>query len=420
MCSDTCIANNICPHTCGKCYNCLSCDEIESPDKCNTTTECNYGKVSPDKCNTITECNDGKVSPDKCDTTTECNDGKVSPDKCYTTTECNYGKVSPDKCYTTTECNYGKVSPDKCYTTTECDYGKVSPDKCNTTTECNDGKVSPDKCYTTTECNYGKVSPDKCYTTTECYYGKVSPDKCYTTTECNDGKVSPDKCYTTTECNYGKVSPDKCYTTTECNDGKTCQKFHTSVTDVFGKRQSFTLQGRCCIGEKCNSNLTSAINLTPSQTSSCSTTVRQCPVGFYLYDNICYHLGNTSLDKTHAKNYCRKQCSNLAEFNTFTPEHMKQFFQYTSRLFHISSGEEFQAYVGIEDVNQSGSRPKWIWEVSGQTIIHGMQTRFNPTHHTFCMVAIHRIYSSDNSYIAGLANVDCSKQYKPLCQIKLS
>ncbi|CAC5397504.1 unnamed protein product [Mytilus coruscus] len=158
-------------------------------------------------------------------------------------------------------------------------------------------------------------------------------------------------------------SPDKCNTTTECNDGNECFLMEVLTHDFK-----------------------------PAVRLGC-------------------------MEK---KNYCRMQCSNLAEFGTFTPEHMKQFFQYTSRLFHISSGEEFQAYVGIEDANQSGSRPKWVWEVSGQTMIHGMQTRFNPTHHTYCMVAIHRTYSSDHSYIAGLANVDCSKQYKPLCQIKLS
>ncbi|XP_052088213.1 uncharacterized protein LOC127725323 isoform X2 [Mytilus californianus] len=409
MCNDPCMAN-LCTRFCGKCpFICHSCHEVADATSCRPIIQCNS---SDEYCFTVQTFNDHFEETFKL--------GCASKHTCLQYSSISHTKrVSIDAgCCNTDQCN--NKPPSLLHignTTTQSPAGGELRNR----TLCEN--LADDVCA-----RIAKVIPNMC--SDSCIANNICPHtcgKCYNCLSCDEIE-SPDKCNTTTECNDGNecflmevLTHDfKPAVRLGCMEKKTCQKFHTSVTDVFGKRQSFTLQGRCCIGEKCNSNLTSAINLTPTQTSSCSTTVRQCPVGFYLYDNICYHLGNTSLDKTHAKNYCRKQCSNLAEFGTFTPEHMKQFFQYASRLFHISSGEEFQAYVGIKDANQSGSRPKWVWEVSGQTIVHGMQTRFNPTHHTYCMVAIHRTYSSDHSYIAGLANVDCSKQYKPLCQIKLS
>ncbi|XP_060063641.1 mucin-2-like [Ylistrum balloti] len=44
MCSNDCIANEVCPRRCGKCIRCYECSHVPSSDRCSKTTVCGRGE----------------------------------------------------------------------------------------------------------------------------------------------------------------------------------------------------------------------------------------------------------------------------------------------------------------------------------------------------------------------------------------
>ncbi|XP_071137565.1 uncharacterized protein [Mytilus edulis] len=255
MCNDPCMAK-LCTRFCGQCpLICHSCHEVADATRCRTIIQCNS---SDEYCFTVQTFNDHFEETFKL--------GCASKHTCLQYSSISHTKrVSIDAgCCNTDQCNNKPPSLLNIGNDTK------SPDggELKNRTLCEN--LADDVCA-----RIATVIPNMC--SDSCIANNICPHtcgKCYNCLSCDEIE-SPDKCNTTTECNDGKecflmevLTHDfKPAVRLGCMEKKTCQKFHNSVTDVFGKRQSFTLQGRCCIGEKCNSNITSAINLTPTQTS---------------------------------------------------------------------------------------------------------------------------------------------------------
>ena len=112
---------------------------------------------------------------------------------------------------------------------------------------------------------------------------------------------------------------------------------------------------------------------------------------------------------------------NSMRYQTAIPFSKYELLAKTMRenLFFSFFFSEFQAFVGIENINHAKQNPKWVWDISGLPMANDMLARRLQTDNGYCMIAVYNMFR-DNSFKAGLQNVPCNHLFKPLCQIKMT
>ena len=104
----------------------------------------------------------------------------------------------------------------------------------------------------------------------------------------------------------------------------------------------------------------------------------------------------------------------FSKYKSYSQKQCEKAYYYLFIFF-----AEFQAFVGIENINHSNHNPKWVWDISGLPMANDMLVIRMQTNNSYCMIAVYNMFR-DNSFKAGLQNVPCNHLFKPLCQIKMT
>ncbi|XP_076078598.1 uncharacterized protein LOC143048677 [Mytilus galloprovincialis] len=419
-CTDSCLSR-FCKRSCGNCaLKCYDCTDINDPGNCTSFKTCSSNDEYCFSAQSFT--NDlhqafrlGCSTKDTCEQFASSQDKRVNFDAgCCNHDKCN--NKPPSLLNSTPLPTPNPIVPtsgsDFCVNTDE--------DTCQRF-----ALLYPNPCQY--DC-VKALCPHMCQ---QCFYclncdGISNPNQCQQITVCGNGSV----CY-----GYEKLNNDlQIVAELGCMDSQQCSILMSPANhpfNQFGRKRDFGLIGGCCTGDRCNlhPNGVPVVTTTPLPTTATPTTTvtvpnhtvpvnnctsyvyRDCPLGFVPHGHYCYNIGNLTLNKQQAEDYCYQRCASLVKFSDKTE--ILEVFSYFQHKNH-------EAYTSLtRDIKHQ----YWYWE-SDDTIVSSqlLENDFQLTQDS-CAVAyitfsvgIH----SHSVYTYGLSPVSCAHNAVPMCYIRRS